>query len=53
MKCPYCKEDLPLDKQMCMCGAYRVTEENHNLSFKERFGKKLTKNNVADIIGGG
>ena len=51
--CPYCKEDFPLDKILCGCGAYRVTEENHDLSFKDRFGKKLTKKNVNEITGGG
>lgn len=34
--CPYCKESLPLNKEGCMCGGYRVTEENYNESLKER-----------------
>ena len=29
--CPFCKRDLPLDKNLCQCGAYRVTEETHHL----------------------
>lgn len=51
--CPYCKNDLPLEQDLCICGAYRITDENHDESFKERYGRKLTKNNVKEIIGGG
>jgi hypothetical protein len=36
--CPFCKRKFPLSKQLCECGAYRVTEDNYNLSFAERFG---------------
>lgn len=32
--CPFCKKtDV---KEMCTCGAYRVTEDNYHLSMKER-----------------
>jgi len=35
-KCPYCGKPLSLDKQGCSCGAYRVNEDNYDLTKKER-----------------
>ena len=51
--CPYCGESISPDQQLCMCGAYRVDDDNYHLSFRERFGSKLTKKNVNEILGGG
>jgi len=38
MKCPHCKKNLPKKKNLCSCGAYRVTEENHDKSYIEIYG---------------
>jgi len=46
--CPYCGTAFPLDKDICpnLCGAYRVDDDNYNLSTKERFGYKLKNKKV-------
>lgn len=32
-KCPYCKRMM---ENICMCGAYKVSEESHNLPLKKQ-----------------
>lgn len=46
--CPYCTKPFPLVEQFCMCGGYRVNEDNFTQSFKQRFGGTFKK-----ITGGG
>ena len=41
--CPFCDRPFPLKNQLCLCGAYRVNEENYNLSLKERNDLKELK----------
>jgi len=33
MKCPWCGKEMPGD--ICVCGAYRVNDENYDCSYKE------------------
>ncbi|KKL51232.1 hypothetical protein LCGC14_2297530 [marine sediment metagenome] len=42
-KCPYCGKPLSLDKQGCSCGAYRVNEDNYDLT-------KLSEERKIEII---
>ena len=35
MKCPSCKKEFPLENFQCICGSYRVNENNHDKSRKE------------------
>lgn len=34
--CPFCKKPLPTEQNLCLCGAYRVTEETYDLPLKEQ-----------------
>jgi len=34
-ECPYCNRNIE-NKNICLCGAYRVTEESHDLPLKEQ-----------------
>jgi len=36
--CPFCKEKF--NGKTCKCGAFKVTEEDHDKSFKEIYGGK-------------
>lgn len=39
-KCPHCGRYFPINEEICKCLAYRVDDNNYNLSFKKRFKKK-------------
>jgi predicted amidophosphoribosyltransferase len=41
--CPNCGKDFPLNKQLCSCGSYRVTEDNYQCSYKEILAGKKNK----------
>ena len=53
-KCPFCKRRFPKKNVLCLCGAYRVTDENYDKSFKEIYGaekneKRITANCMQDF----
>ena len=55
-ECPYCNRNIE-NKNICLCGAYRVTEESHDLPLKEQpyfnpdeTPKKIRKNRNPYIV---